>query len=207
MPHTSLARVAQARSFGAPPDRPAPRPHEPARHTLSVAERGRQTWAQRQCARAAQEIQDSFRCNPRVRAAEIADAFGLAPAQDPYALRGFTADTAFARVMEFRRVHHRNQRHTAPDMVSMTDFAYAINRSDKTLSRWLGDLVPDLADDQSMWPRAYVTAVVRVMADLGLTKVKRLSTHQASMLRQHIHQLDIDDLEPSNKEMHHGTQC
>jgi hypothetical protein len=34
-----------------------------------------------------------------------------------------------------------------------------------------------------------------MMADLGLSKVKRLSTHQASLLRQHIHQLNIDELE------------
>lgn len=189
-PSTPAAPLGQAL-----PERNTLRPQQAIRHTLSVAEQGMQIWAQRQCARAAQELQDAFRCSPRVRSAEVADAFNLTPTQDPYALRGFTVDTAFVRVMEFRRAHHRSQRQITPDKVSTADFAYAISRSEKTLSRWLGDLVPDLADDQNMWPRPYVTAVVRVMADLGLGKVKRLSAHQASMLRQRVHQLDIDELE------------
>jgi hypothetical protein len=157
VPRTSMDSVTGGRSFGAPPDRHAQRPQQAIQHTLSAAEQGQRTWAQRQCARAAAEAQDVYKASPRVRGPEIAGAFGLAPTQDPYSLRGFTADVAYARVMEYRREHHRTQRQITPDKVSTADFAYAISRSEKTLSRWLGDLVPDLADDQNMWPRAYVT--------------------------------------------------
>lgn len=136
--------------------------------------------------------------HPRVTGPELVSALGQGPLIEVTTLHGYSSEVGYDQVMDYRRAHHRNHRLSTPERVSADDFAYAIGRSVTTLTRWTSaplNLIPDTTDAQGMYSRAWAGAIAGVMADPGLGKVKRLSMHQANMLRQRVNRLDVDEIE------------
>lgn len=171
------------------------RPHEgQAPVTLSITNTARREYCAKSAARMAQALQQAGRYNPRLTGQELTAILGAGPLVDVTQLHGVNdLDSLAQLVQQYRRDHHRQARHSAPDRMSAADASYAIGRSEKQWTRYVGNLIPDLADDRGTWPRAWVQALVREMAALNLTNVKRLSTWQADQLRRAAHAIDPDD--------------